>query len=73
MCLGAPSVSAPPPSQPPTPPTPPEPVMTGKTPTKVSPVRSLRAASRQAGQGASRLAIPLSTGGGSQTGLNIGK
>jgi hypothetical protein len=71
MCLGAPSV--PTPAPPPTPPTPPEPVITGKMPTQVSPARSLRASSRQAAQGTSRLAIPLSTGGGSQTGLNIGK
>jgi len=71
MCLGAPSVPAPPP--PPTPPRPPEPVIMSKTPTTVSPAKSLRASARQAAQGTSSLLIPLSTGGTSQTGLNIGK
>ena len=71
MCLGSPS--APPPMAPP-PPTPatPEPVFTGK-PTQVSPARSLRSTARQAATGSSRLNIPLSTGGTTQTGLNIGK
>jgi hypothetical protein len=73
MCLGsAPSAPAPMPPPPPTPATP-EPVFTGKAPTQVSPARSLRVASRQAASGASRLNIPLSTGGTTQTGLNIGK
>lgn len=72
MCLGAPSAPAPLPPPPPTPAAP-EPVMTSTTPTQVSPMRSLRAASRQAATGTSRLNIPLSTGGTTQTGLNIGK
>ena len=73
MCLGAPRIPEPLPPPPP-PPTPPEPVMDSiKTPTQVSPARSLRASARQASAGTSRLNIPLNTGGSTQTGLNIGK
>lgn len=71
MCLGAPSIPAMPP--PPKPPAPPEPVITSKIPTQVEPAKSLRASARQAAQGPSALRIPLSTGGSTQTGLNIGK
>lgn len=72
MCLGAPSIPAPLPPPPP-PPRPPEPVITNKTPTTVEPARSRRASIRQAARGPSSLSIPLSTGGTTQTGLNIGK
>lgn len=71
MCLGAPKVPQMPP--PPEPPATPEAVNTSKTPTQVSPAKSLRASARQAGMGTSALSIPLSTGGATQTGLNIGK
>lgn len=71
MCLGAPSI--PTPAPPPKPPSPPEPVFTNKTPTTVEPARSRRSSMRQAAQGTSALTIPLSTGGATQTGLNIGK
>lgn len=71
MCLGAPSIPSPLPAPPP-PPRPPEPVMVNK-PTTVEPARSRRASMRQASQGTSSLTIPISTGGTTQTGLNIGK
>ena len=70
MCLGAPSIPAPKP--PPAPPAVPEPVITSRIPTQVTPAKSMRATARQAAQGTSALRIPLSTGGTTQTGLNIG-
>ena len=73
MCLGSPASAPAPMAPPPPPPATPEPVFMGKTPTQVSPARSMRASSRQAGRGTSALNIPLSTGGTTQTGLNIGK